>query len=99
MAQIDDILAEMQSKQGTELGVSEWVTVTQEMIDMFAECTHDHQWIHVDPARAADALSLLQDACREEGSALVVVTHDARALSRFARVVTLDELTRSGDAR
>ena len=53
MAQIDDILAEMQSKQGTELGVSEWVTVTQEMIDMFAECTHDHQWIHVDPARAA----------------------------------------------
>ena len=53
MAQIDDILAEMQSKQGAELGVSEWVTVTQEMIDMFAECTHDHQWIHVDPARAA----------------------------------------------
>lgn len=53
MAQIDDILAEMQSKHGTELGVSEWVTVTQEMIDMFAECTDDHQWIHVDPARAA----------------------------------------------
>ena len=39
---------------GTETGVSEWVTVTQAMIDTFADATGDHQFIHVDPARAAE---------------------------------------------
>jgi len=39
---------------GTETGVSEWVTVTQTMIDTFADATGDHQFIHVDPARAAE---------------------------------------------
>lgn len=53
MAQIDNVLAEMQNKVGTELGVSEWVTVDQQMIDSFADCTHDHQWIHIDPERSA----------------------------------------------
>jgi acyl dehydratase len=38
---------------GQELGVSEYVQVTQEMIDRFAEATHDHQWIHTDPQKAA----------------------------------------------
>lgn len=37
---------------GTHLGHSEWVTVTQEQVDTFAEATGDHQWIHVDPERA-----------------------------------------------
>jgi acyl dehydratase len=37
---------------GRELGPSEWLTVTQEMIDTFAEATGDHQWIHVDVERA-----------------------------------------------
>ena len=37
---------------GEELGPSEWLTVTQEMIDTFAEATGDHQWIHVDVERA-----------------------------------------------
>ena len=37
---------------GTELGPSEWLTVTQEMIDKFADATGDHQWIHVDVERA-----------------------------------------------
>ena len=37
---------------GQEAGVSDWLTVTQEMIDNFAQLTDDHQWIHVDPARA-----------------------------------------------
>src|SRR5262245_345239 len=37
---------------GEELGPSEWLTVTQEMIDIFAEATGDHQWIHVDVERA-----------------------------------------------
>src|SRR5262245_2947037 len=37
---------------GRELGPSEWLTVTQAMIDTFAEATGDHQWIHVDVERA-----------------------------------------------
>lgn len=37
-----------------DLGVSEWVEVDQGMIDQFADVTGDHQWIHVDPERAAD---------------------------------------------
>lgn len=38
---------------GTQLGHSGWHTVTQEQIDLFAEATGDHQWIHVDPEKAA----------------------------------------------
>lgn len=38
---------------GQELGVSEWVEVDQARIDAFADCTNDHQWIHVDVDRAA----------------------------------------------
>ena len=38
---------------GQEVAVSDWLEVTQERIDRFAEATEDHQWIHVDPARAA----------------------------------------------
>lgn len=37
---------------GQELGISSWITVDQEMIDRFAETTHDRQWIHVDVERA-----------------------------------------------
>ena len=37
---------------GRELGVSDWVTVTQDRIDQFAACTGDRQWIHVDVDRA-----------------------------------------------
>jgi acyl dehydratase len=37
---------------GQELGVGEWLEVTQDMIDRFADVTGDHQWIHVDVARA-----------------------------------------------
>jgi len=39
---------------GTSLGVSGWLDVTQERIDLFADATDDHQWIHVDPERAKD---------------------------------------------
>jgi acyl dehydratase len=44
---------ELRAKVGEELGVSEWHDVTQEEIDAFADATGDHQWIHVDPDRAA----------------------------------------------
>ena len=37
---------------GTHLGFSDWVTIDQSRIDLFAEATGDHQWIHVDEARA-----------------------------------------------
>ena len=37
---------------GRELGVSDWITVDQERINQFAQCTDDHQWIHVDVERA-----------------------------------------------
>jgi acyl dehydratase len=37
---------------GTELGLSDWITVDQKRIDAFAACTSDHQWIHVDVERA-----------------------------------------------
>jgi acyl dehydratase len=43
---------EMKKAVGTEVGVSDWVQVTQERIDRFAEATGDEQWIHVDVARA-----------------------------------------------
>ncbi len=37
---------------GQELGVSQWMTIDQERINQFADCTNDHQWIHVDIERA-----------------------------------------------
>lgn len=42
----------MQTMAGQELGVSSWLTVDQAMIDQFAECTGDKQWIHIDVERA-----------------------------------------------
>src|SRR5690349_3722088 len=43
---------EMHKYVGQEIGVSDWVEVTQQKIDKFAEATGDHQWIHVDVERA-----------------------------------------------
>ena len=45
---------EIAAAAGQELGVSEWVAITQDRIDMFADATGDRQWIHVDPERAAE---------------------------------------------
>jgi len=44
---------ELREKVGEELGVSDWHEVTQDAINAFADATGDHQWIHVDPERAA----------------------------------------------
>jgi acyl dehydratase len=38
---------------GTDLGHTDWLEITQDRVDRFADATGDHQWIHVDPARAA----------------------------------------------
>jgi acyl dehydratase len=46
-------LTDLQSLVGEPLGSSDWITVEQARIDRFAEATGDHQWIHIDPARAA----------------------------------------------
>jgi acyl dehydratase len=46
-------LADLQGRVGEEVGVSDWITVDQRRIDAFADATGDHQWIHVDPVRAA----------------------------------------------
>jgi len=40
--------------EGLDLGSTEWLTISQERINLFAEATGDHQWIHVDPVRAAN---------------------------------------------
>ena len=45
-------LRELESRIGEEVGVSPWVEMPQERIDLFAKATEDFQWIHVDPARA-----------------------------------------------
>ena len=46
-------LDELRAAVGEELGTSDWLEVDQKRIDLFAEATGDHQWIHVDPEKAA----------------------------------------------
>jgi acyl dehydratase len=46
-------LGELETSSERDLGTSEWETIDQSQIDLFAEATHDHQWIHVDPEAAA----------------------------------------------
>jgi len=45
--------AEFEAFDGKEIGTSDWHVITQEQINLFAESTIDHQWIHTDPERAA----------------------------------------------
>lgn len=46
-------VAELQRLAGTSLGPTDWLHVSQERISAFADATDDHQWIHIDPVRAA----------------------------------------------
>jgi acyl dehydratase len=48
-----DGLGEVLELSGTDLGASDWIVVDQTRIDLFAQASGDHQWIHVDPERAA----------------------------------------------
>jgi acyl dehydratase len=48
-------LRDLESKVGEEVGISPWVEISQERIDLFAKATDDFQWIHVDPQRAKDS--------------------------------------------
>ncbi len=45
-------ISEMKAKVGEHLGYSDWHEVSQQQVDLFADATGDHQWIHVDPDRA-----------------------------------------------
>ncbi len=59
---------------GRELGVSSWLSIDQDRIDRFADCTDDKQWIHVDPERA-----------RRESPTRTTIAHGYLTLSLLAR--------------
>ena len=46
-------LDELKALTGVDLGRTDWLEITQERVNTFADATDDHQWIHVDPERAA----------------------------------------------
>ncbi len=50
---MEQILERLRAQVGTEIGVSEWMKITQERVNAFADATDDHQFIHVDPERAS----------------------------------------------
>ncbi|MDG3014650.1 MaoC family dehydratase [Speluncibacter jeojiensis] len=101
---------EIEAAVGEQLGHSEWLEITQERIDRFADATDDHQWIHVDPERAADGpygatiahgyltLSLLPklgaEVLRVEGVKMAI-NYGANKL-RFPQPVTVGSRIRVG---
>ena len=54
MTKLFDDPSQLADAVGAHLGYSDWLEITQERIDLFAEATGDHQWIHTDPERAVD---------------------------------------------
>lgn len=46
---------EFEKYLGQDLGVSDWLTITQDQVALFADATHDHQWIHLDQERAKNS--------------------------------------------
>lgn len=48
-----DAPADLIGLAGRQLGITDWMEITQEQVDLFADATDDHQWIHTDPRRAA----------------------------------------------
>lgn len=51
-------IAEYAAEKGKEIGVSDWVLIDQARVNLFADATGDHQWIHVDPARTQRELGI-----------------------------------------
>jgi acyl dehydratase len=78
-------LQQLEQAGERDLGATDWVTVDQRSIDLFAEATGDHQWIHVDPERAAD------------GPFGQTVAHGYLSLSLIPAL--LEQLLRVSDAR
>jgi acyl dehydratase len=48
-------IGELERKIGSEVGISPWCTIDQKLIDVFADVSFDHQYIHIDPERARDS--------------------------------------------
>ena len=70
---------------GKEIGASDWMTLTQERIDRFAEATEDRQWIHVDPERA-----------KLESPFGTTIAHGFLTLSLLSRLFALAVRVRGG---
>lgn len=51
---LESTMDELNEKLGKEILLGDWIEINQERIDMFAECTSDKQWIHVDPEKAKE---------------------------------------------
>jgi acyl dehydratase len=47
-------LSEFTAAEGSQLGPTDWLEISQDRVNLFADATDDHQWIHVDPEKAAD---------------------------------------------
>ena len=68
-----DGIDEVRAAVGTHLGHSDWTTITQEQVDLFAQVTGDPQWIHVDPERAtAESPRLLSERSESEHGGPIV---------------------------
>jgi acyl dehydratase len=70
-------LEELKRLVGQELAVTEWLEVSQERINLFADATDDHQWIHVDPERA-----------RRESPYRATIAHGFLTLSLLPKIVS-----------
>ncbi|MGD0782756.1 MAG: MaoC family dehydratase [Candidatus Aminicenantales bacterium] len=76
-------LAKLEALVGTELNVSDWLLMTQERINAFAECTDDRQWIHVDVGRAAQGP--LKSTVAHGFLVLSLLTHWAARIEVFSK--------------
>jgi acyl dehydratase len=97
------------ARKGEVLGTSEWVTVTQEQINMFADATGDHSWIHVDQDRAAAGpfgatiahglmtLSMVQDLARQmwQVEGISMILNYGMNKVRFPAPVPADSMVRA----
>ena len=54
MTVMEQVLKRLGGLVGSEVGVSDWMEITQDRVNAFADVTDDHQWIHVDPERASE---------------------------------------------
>lgn len=103
-------LAAFKAAVGSPVGVSGWIDVTQERIDLFADATGDHQWIHVDPERAASGpfgttiahgyltlslLGSLAEQCYAVGGLAMGVNYGANKV-RFPSPVPVGSRLRAG---
>ncbi|HCX69491.1 MAG TPA: enoyl-CoA hydratase, partial [Rhodobiaceae bacterium] len=53
-----ETVADYVAEKGNEIGVSDWLTIDQERVNLFADATGDHQWIHIDPERTQKELGM-----------------------------------------